>query len=84
MGSTIDTNGMKQLSFNVSSYNNITYYEIIYTSTNPVTNQTDKTYSVMFGKNDQIMYHMLFKTPEADFEAYHPIFKQIQESIKYN
>lgn len=74
----------QSLSFNTSTNaNNITFYELIYTNADPVTNITYKSYQLYFGKQGQIIYTIIFKTKETDFQNNYQQMKGIQSSIKY-
>ena len=71
------------LSSNVSTSNNITFYETIYTSKDGVTGESFKGYKLLFGKQGDKLYTILFKTKEADFQKSYPQMKDIQSSVKY-
>lgn len=71
------------LSSNVSTYNNITFYEMIYTSEDGVTGETYKGYKLLFGEQGDKLYTILFKTKEDDFQNSYQQMKEIQSSIKY-
>lgn len=81
--STASSSGLKVLSFNSSTSNNITFYELIYTSTDSVSGQTYKNYKLYFGKEGNILYGIIFKTKENDFQNQYQVMKEIQSSIKY-
>ena len=71
------------LSSNVSTSNNITFYEMIYTSKDGVTGESFKGYKLLFGKQGDKLYTMIFKTKEADFQKQYQQMKEIQSSVKY-
>lgn len=74
--------GVSLLTFNESNYNNITFYEIIYTSKDAISNDTYKNYKLIFGKEKKRLYEMVFKTKEADFEKNYQLMRQIQMTIQ--
>lgn len=71
------------ISTNTSTYNNITFYEQIYTSKDGVSGESYRNYRLIFGKQGDKLYMMVFKTKEADFQKNYQLFKEIQSSIKY-
>ena len=78
-----ETGGTERLTTNTSTSNNITFYEEIYTSKDGVSGEIYKNYRVLFGKNGDKLYFMLFKTKEADFQKSYQQMKEIQSSVKY-
>lgn len=74
---------VQPISFNNSNYNNITFYELIYTNKDSVSNGTYKNYQLFFGEQGKILYSIIFKTKETDFQKNYQLFKEIQSSIKY-
>jgi hypothetical protein len=77
------TGGIESISTNTSTYNNITFYEQIYTTKDGVTGEAYKNYRILFGKQGVKLYNIIFKTKEADFQKSYQQMKDIQSSIKY-
>ena len=63
--------------------NNKTFYEIIYTTVDPISNITTKSYYVITGDKGQSLYILRFNTPEADFASYYNQFRDIVSSVQF-
>ena len=78
-----ETNGNNSniLSSTTRTQNNLTFDEIIYTSSDPSSNIMYKDYYVITGQKGISIYILRFQAPESDFDKYYPQFQTIANSI---
>jgi hypothetical protein len=77
-----ESSNAQVLSDTQSTVNGLTAYELIFSVTDPSTNEEQKHYYVFIGKDNVVGYYLDFASLESDFDQELPLFKDIEQTIK--